>query len=51
MGYIREDELIQFPNQDNGTLVISGSYNKYKYKNEGGNESYLYNQIKIFHAQ
>ena len=27
MGYIHEDELIQFLNQDNGTSVIPGSYN------------------------
>ena len=26
MGYIREDELIQFPNQDNGTPAMPGSY-------------------------
>ena len=27
MGYIREDKLIQFPNQDNGMPAMSGSYN------------------------
>ena len=27
MGYIHEDELIQFPNQDNGTPAMPGSYN------------------------
>ena len=26
MGYIREDELIQFPNQDNGTAAVPGSH-------------------------
>ena len=26
MGYILEDELIQFPNQDNGTPAMPGSY-------------------------
>ena len=26
-GYIHEDELIQFPNQDNGTSAMPGSYN------------------------
>ena len=27
MGYICDDELIQFPNQDNGTPAMPGSYN------------------------
>ena len=26
MGYIHEDELIQFPNQDNGTPAMPSSY-------------------------
>ena len=39
MGYIREDELIQFPNQDNGMPAMPGSYRE-AVKSK---QSYLYN--------